>query len=238
MNPNSENNSDKEKEAEIAANRLVEMLEQQALYRRIAKINEETKSNVSDEETVEPPLSIVAKSPKTIYLKWAAIAASLLIGGFLFLFEADTTPATQLTLANTAFRGAESTQSRSVINGEEVRTTFADIDDLIESGEFARANELLDGLDKEEEQVGKIYREGILAYLSSNFTAAAHAFSEIVKINDREYIEDAYWNLLLSHEKANNLTEAVKVAEEMQSNKYITKKQKNAALNLVEALPI
>ena len=232
MNANSENNSDKEKEAEIATNRLVEMLGQQALYARIAKINEKVKGGVvpEDEESDNNLLSLAPRSSNVVLLRWA-VAASLIIGILLFFLKEEVFLAPPIAIENIGFRGTEYTQSRSVINGKPIRRAYADIDDLIDAGEFDKAKELLK---KNQETIGTLYRNGIIAFLTNDFSAAAAAFHDVVESEDLEYLENAYWNLLLSHKETGSLLKTKEVAQEMQSNKYITRRQKARALKLVE----
>lgn len=234
MNP--KKNSDKEKEAEIAANRFIEMMEQQALYERIAAINTATKSNPEEEDRSKFLNLIDFNSPKVIYLKWA-VAASIVMGLFLFFLGNEETPKAQIATINTTFRGTSSLQSRSVINGKEIRTDYADVDDLIDAGKVDDARAILTEMENSEslKRTAPVsYRQGILALQVKDFTAAVQAFRQTVDSSDMEYIENAYWNLLLSHRELNNMDAAKIVAKEMEESPHITEKQKKEAMELVQ----
>ncbi len=229
MSTNSEKNSDKEKEAEIAANEFVKMLAQQSLYERIAKINAESKE--------KKPLLLVSdkKSSRKVYMKWAAIAASLVLCALLFLFNNKKSTSPKLAVTNTEFRGIHSTQSRTLINGKEARTDYADIDDMIELGNIKKATEMLDELSKSKglsRSAPVTYRQGIIAYQAQDFAAAAQAFRQTVDSSDLEYLENAYWNLLLSYKEAKDMDAAKMVAKEMGESPHITEKQKATALEV------
>lgn len=230
MNPNPENNSDKEEDADLAANQFVKMLEQQALYARIAKINEETKGGEDSvfEERGLNSLLVQNKPSKMVFLRWA-VAASLIIGGVLFFLNERTSLTPQMAIENTEFRGTQYTQSRSVINGESIRTAYADIDDLIEKGELEKAEEALGAIDG---VAAVTFRKGIIAYQQNDFQNASASFKKTIDLNDMEYFEDAYWNLLLSTMKF-DAAKAKFIAKEMEQSPHITKSQKESAQALV-----
>lgn len=234
MNANSENNSDKEKDAEIAASQLVEMMRQQALYERIVQLNATNKSQSLIEEP--KPLKVVKSISLKTYLKWT-VAASVLLGLFMFFLGNDESPEAQIASVNVEFRGTKSLQSRSVINGQEIRTEYADIDDLIDAGKVIEPRSILEEMNESKKTTRKApvnYRLGIIAFKVQDYAAAAKAFRQTVDSSDMEYLENAYWNLLLTHRKLKDMDAVKMVVNEMIQSPHITIKQKKDAQSLVQ----